>query len=168
MTKNSACHASYLRNQTFINYDFWCTRFRAHKTVLVACLCTWEIMHKKEQVSTLLIITYYRGRNFTKLVLKPLSAKNGLSISVLCTVPFLYIILFQFTWWLCSILVHFLNWNEKWWSESDILNMYHELILKNSSWTPVYTLQNNITYLKAITYLVSDWDRPIKPTWSLR
>ena len=49
----------------------------------------WEIVHKKEQTCTLVIITSYGGRNCAKLVLKPLAAKNGLSISVLYIAPFL-------------------------------------------------------------------------------
>ena len=65
--------------------------------------CTWKIVHIKEQTCTLLIITWYGDRNCTKLVLKPLAAKNGLSVSVLYIAPFLQIILFQFTWWLPSI-----------------------------------------------------------------
>ena len=36
-------------------------------------------------------------RHCTKLVLNPLAAKSGLSLSVLCTALFLQIILFQFT-----------------------------------------------------------------------
>ena len=39
--------------------------------------------------------------------IKPLAVKNALSISVLCIAPFLQIILFQFAWWLPSILVHY-------------------------------------------------------------
>ena len=31
--------------QAFLNYNFLYTIFRAHKTVLDACLCTWKIMH---------------------------------------------------------------------------------------------------------------------------
>ena len=86
--------------QAFINYNFFSyTRFCARKTVLGASLCTWEIVHVKEQTCMLLIITWYGGRKCTKLVLKPLAAKNGLSILVMCTAPFLKIILFQFTWW---------------------------------------------------------------------
>ena len=36
--------------------------------------------------------------------------------------------------------------------------MNHELVLENSSSAPVYTLQNAITYFKAVKYWVSDWD----------
>ena len=56
--------------QTFINYKFLCTRFRARKTVLGARSCAWKIVHVKEQMCTLLIITRHGGRNCTKLVLK--------------------------------------------------------------------------------------------------
>ena len=72
--------------QAFINYDFLYTRFYASKTILRARPCMWEIMHIKEKTYTLLIITF-RSRNYTKLVFKPLAAKKGLSISVLCTAP---------------------------------------------------------------------------------
>ena len=56
--------------QAFINYNF---------------LCTWEIVPMKERTCTLLIITWHGCSKCTKLVLKPLAAKNGRSISVLCT-----------------------------------------------------------------------------------
>ena len=56
--------------QAFINYNF---------------LCTWEIVPIKERTWTLLIITWHGCSKCTKLVLKPLAAKNGRSISVLCT-----------------------------------------------------------------------------------
>ena len=75
--------------QAFINYNFLYTKFRARKTVLGARLCTWEIMHIKEQTCIILIITWYSSRKFTKLVLKPLADKNSLSISIICTAPFL-------------------------------------------------------------------------------
>ena len=82
--------------QAFINYNFSCKRFRAHKTVLRARPCTWEIAHVINN-------TWYGDRNCTKLVLKPLAAKNGLSVSVLCIAPFLKIILFQYILWPPSI-----------------------------------------------------------------
>ena len=82
--------------QAFINYNFSCKRFRAHKTVLRARPCTWEIVHVINN-------TWYGDRNCTKLVLKPLAAKNGLSVSVLCIAPFLKIILFQYILWPPSI-----------------------------------------------------------------
>ena len=78
--------------QAFINYYFSNTRFLASKIVLRVYPCMWEIMHVKEQMCmmcTLLIITCYNSRNCTKLVLKPLAAKNDLSISVLCIASFL-------------------------------------------------------------------------------
>ena len=49
--------------------------------VLGARPCTWEIVHVQEQTSMLLTITW---DGCTKLVLKPLPAKNGLSVSVFC------------------------------------------------------------------------------------
>ena len=93
---------------------------------------------QKEQTCMLLIITWYSSRNCTKLVLKPLAAKNGLSISILCTASFQKIILFQFTvyyppflYTMQSIyraaLPFLINWNEKWSGKSNILTMDHEL-----------------------------------------
>ena len=100
----------------FVNYNFSCTRFCACKTLLGgAHPCTWEIVHVKEQMCKLLIITWLRGRNCTKLVFEPLAAL------------FQSCVLFQFTWWLASFLqlLHYLhdlfykaappfltNWNE--------------------------------------------------------
>ena len=55
--------------------QFFVHKIHALKTVL-------------EQTYILLIITSYSGRNCTKSVLKPLAAKNDLSISVMCTAPF--------------------------------------------------------------------------------
>ena len=140
-------------------------RFRACKTVLGASQCTWEIVYVKEQKCTLLTITWYSGRNCTKLVLKPLADQDGLSISILCTAPFLYFILFQFTPWLPSqfvftiwsiyraVLSFLIKWNEKWCSESNILTMDHELVLEKTSSFAVCTLPNTIIHLKTVTYL---------------
>ena len=72
-------------NQAFVNYNFSYTRFRAHKVVLAARPCTWEIVH----VTNSNMIRRKEFRNCTTLVSKPLAAKNGLSISVLCIAPFL-------------------------------------------------------------------------------
>ena len=95
---------SSLMFQAFINYNFSCTRFRVRKIVVRARPCTWEIVNEQTCTTcTLLTITWYDGRNCTKLVLKPLASKNDLSISVLCIASFLLIILFQVTWWLLSI-----------------------------------------------------------------
>ena len=74
-------------DQAFINYNFSYARFRVRETVLGACPCTWEIVHVKEQMCTLLIITWYGGRNCTKLVLKPLVTKNGLFQSCVLLLP---------------------------------------------------------------------------------
>ena len=63
--------------QAFINYNFPYTRFCAHKTVLGACPCLWEIVSIKGQTCTLLIITWHSSRKYTKLVLKPLAAKTA-------------------------------------------------------------------------------------------
>ena len=52
-----------MQNQAFINLNFLCMRFGAYKTVLGACLCMLEIVHVKEQTCTLLIMTWYSGRN---------------------------------------------------------------------------------------------------------
>ena len=138
----------------FINYNF---------SVLGAHPCMWDI------------IAWYSGRNFTKLVLRPLATKNNklfqscillLSFRLPCFSlhddypPFLYT-----TQSICIAALPFLaNWIEKRCSESNILTMDHELVLKNSSSAPVFTLQNNITYLKAVKYWVSDWGIYVKQT----
>ena len=82
-------------SQAFVNYNFSYTQNRFR--------CT--SVHVKEQISTLLIITWYGDRNCIKLVLKPLAAEKGLSISVIYVVLFPQIMLFQFTWWLHFIFV---------------------------------------------------------------
>ena len=144
--------------QVFINYHFSYTRFCACQTVLGAPTCTWEIMPVNKQTYTLFIIAWYSSRKCSiKLVLKPLAAKKGLFISVLCIAPFLYIIL-------PSITVHYaiylhsstsnfdkLKWEQS--SESNILPIEHELVLENSSSAAVNTLLNTIIYLKAAKYL---------------
>ena len=145
--------------QVFINYTFFvnkisCTQHRFR------CAS----VHVKEQTSTLLIITWYDGRNYTKSVLKPLAAKNEPSISVLCIIlycrlyyfslhddyqPFLYTMRPIYI----AALLFLINWNEKRHRESNILTMDHELVLENSSSNAVNTLLNTIIYLKAIKYL---------------
>ena len=83
--------------------QFLYLRFCACKTFF---RCMWEIINVKGQMCTLLITTWHQSRNCTKLILKPLAAKNSLSISVLCIASSLYIT-FNFTWWLPSIHVHY-------------------------------------------------------------
>ena len=122
------------------------TRFRARKTVLGASLSKLKIVHVKQQPCTLLIITWYGGRNCTKLVLKPLEAKNRFSTSVLCTVPFLWLHCFSLhddyppfvytTRYIYRTAPPFLiNWNEKRCSKSNILTMDRE------SWTCFWKFQ---------------------------
>ena len=134
------------------------------KTILSVRLCMWEIVHVKEQACAVLIITWYSIRNCTKLVLKPLAAKNDFSIStcVLLLSWRLYNdyppLLYTTQSFYIAELPFLVNWNKKRCGESNILTMDHELVLKNSSSAALYTLQNNIAYLKAIKYQVSDWD----------
>ena len=117
----------------------------------------------KERTCTLLIVTY-GGRKCTKLVLKPLAAKNGLSISVLCialSCRLYYFSLHDDCPHFCSLyttrsisiaaLPFLINWKQ--WSESNILTADHDLVLENSSSAAVYTLPNTIIYLKALKYL---------------
>ena len=75
--------------QAFINYNFSYMRFCACRTVLGACQWMQEIAPVKVQRYTLLIITWNSSRKCSKLLLKPLEAKNSLSILVQCTAPFL-------------------------------------------------------------------------------
>ena len=77
------CERNILATQAFNNYNFLNTRFHASKTVLDQCLSMWEIVHVKEQMCMLLIITWSGNINCTKLVLKPFRAKNSLFQSCL-------------------------------------------------------------------------------------
>ena len=52
-------------------------RFCKCKTILGECPCMWENIHIKEETCTLLIITWFDGRNCTTLVLKLLTAKKA-------------------------------------------------------------------------------------------
>ena len=122
--------------QAFINYNSSCTRFCACKTVLDPCLCAWEIVQVKEQTCTLLVITY-GSRNYTKLVLKPLAAKSGLSISILCIAPFLrlyyfslhddYPPLYTMQSFYIAALPILVNGNEKQCTEFNILTLDHNI-----------------------------------------
>ena len=96
--------------QAFINYSLLCTRFRAFKIALLARPFTWEIRHAKEQTCTLLIITWYISINCTKLVLKPLAARNGLCFSpVYCSFPADYATSVYMMIFLHSCTVRFLS-----------------------------------------------------------
>ena len=127
-------------------------------------------MQVKEQTCMLLKITWYGSRNCAKLVLKPLAAKNSLSIvhccAVLCISLFIFS-LFSFSVYMMTILYFcslyttqsiyiavlpfLINWKQ--WSKSNILTMGHHLVLENSSSTAVYTMPNTIIFMKAIKYL---------------
>ena len=98
------------------------------------------MVHVKDQTCTLLIITWWSGRNCPKLVFKPLAAKKDLSISVLFTAPFLQIIpvsVYMVT--MCALqdifkeqCHHFwINWNEKWCSK---FNTYTDHGPETCSW----------------------------------
>ena len=125
----------------FVNYNFSCTRFCACKTLLGgAHPYTREIVHVKEQMCKLLIITWRRGRNCTKLVFEPLAAKNGCFISVLCTISIYMMIILIFaastlsTWSILqssTTVFDKLKWEQ--FSKSNILIMDHEHVLENSS-----------------------------------
>ena len=150
--------------QAFINYSLLCTRFRAFKIALLARPFTWEIRHAKEQTCTLLKITWYISINRTKLLLKPVAARNGLCFSpVYCSFPVYYATSVYMMNFLHSCTVHFLfteqryyfliNLNEEQCSKFNMLTMDHEFVLENSSLAGAYTLPNTIIYLKAIKYL---------------
>ena len=102
-------------SQAFVNYNFPCTQNRFRCT----SVHVGSRAHKRADVAYL-IITWYGDRNCIKLVLKPLAAEKG--ISVIYVVLFLYIMLFQFIWWLPLIFVQcatYLNNNGTifWWIE---------------------------------------------------
>ena len=90
------------------------------------------------------------GTNYTKLVLKPFA---GLSISLLCIAVFISIILFQFTWCLPSILVHYAIY-----LHSSATNEMRSGVANITYWpwttAAVYTVANTIIYLKAVKYLI--------------
>ena len=108
-----------------------------------------------------LTMTLYGGRNCIKLVLAPFAAKNGLSISVWCIAPFLLIILFQFTWWVTSSVVHWVIYFHssatieiKSGAVDSITDDHRPQTCSwNSVSAAVYKLVNTIFYLKAIKYL---------------
>ena len=167
------CHKKcFLNQQAFINYNFSYTKFCACETVLGARPCTWQIFNGKEQICTLLTITWYSSRNCNKLVLKPLATQNGLSISILCTSPFLYLMYFSLhddyppfvlnMWSIYrAVLPLLINWNEKCFSESNILTMDYELVLENSSSAVKYwnirLRQTYLMNLKLKTRDAKDW-----------
>ena len=125
------------------------------------------IVQVKEQTHTFLknsMMCRQKFRNCTKLVLKPLAAKNGLSILVLCIAPFLQLYSFSLLvdypprlytaqYIYIAALPLLIKLNQKWCSKSKILTMDHELVLENPSLAAVNTLLNTIIYLKAINYL---------------
>ena len=167
------------QNHTITRYNFSDTEFRARKTILGAHPCMWKIMHIKEQTCTLLIITWFSGRKCTKLVLKPLTSKNGLSISVLCTAPFLYYTISVYMMTTlhsrtlrgllhCSAIFS-INWNKKRCSKSNVVTMDHELVPEN----PIQLLF--ITHCRIPLSTCRMWsiwksgrDRSIKLTWNLK
>ena len=126
--------------QAFINYKLSCTRFCACKTIPGTRPCMWKIAHIKEQMCTLLIIKWYGSRNCTKLVLKPLAAKNSLSISVLC-IATIHICNVYNTQSIDIVALPFLiNWNEKQCSKSHILTIDHKMpvqLLFIHCWIPL-------------------------------
>ena len=136
-----------------------CTRFCACKTVLVACPCMVEIMHGKEQTWRLLIITWCSSRNCTKLVLKTLAVKNGLSVLLSCTLYYFSLhddypsFLYTMQSIYITALPFLINWNEKLCSKSNILSMDNGLVPENSSSAAGYTLLNTIICLKTVKYL---------------
>ena len=134
------------------------TRFPARKTVIGARPRTWKIVHVREQIcKCTLLMTWYDGRNCTKLVLKLLTVKNCLfqSSVLLLSRTLYYFSLHDYPLTLYTtrsiyiVVLPFLsNWNEKWCRESNILTMAHELVLENSSSAAVYTISNTMIYLR--------------------
>ena len=122
-----------------MNYNFWYTRFRARKTVLGARPCVWEIVLVNKQACTLLIMTWYGGRNCTKLVLKTASLFQPCVLLLSCRSyyfslhddypPFLYTMRSIYI----AALVFLITWNEKRCSEPSTLTMDHKLNMENFS-----------------------------------
>ena len=131
--------------QAFINYNFSCTRFRARKTVLRARPCTWEIVHVKEQIYRLLIITWYRGKNWTQLILKPL-AGNSLTASLFHSCVLLlpcrlyyfslhddYPPILQLAHYTICLHSSATTFDELKWEATMTMTMDHKLVIENSS-----------------------------------
>ena len=133
----------------------------------------------KEQTYTLLLITWFGRRNYTKSVFKPFAAKKRLLYlsTVHCSFPLDYTILVNimttlhsctlrdlFTWQHHQFLI---NWNEKQRSESNMLTMDHKLFVESSSSAAINT-RSNIS--KAVKYLHNRLRQIycIKRTWNLR
>ena len=114
------------------------TRFCACKTVKGACLCMWDIVPVNEQACTLLMITWYSSRKFTKLALKLLAAKAPSlfqSCVLLLSSKLYYFSLhdnhppFLYTVWsiYIAMLAFLINWNER----SNIANVIYWLWTTN-------------------------------------
>ena len=120
--------------------------------------CTF--VHLKEKTSTLLIITWYCGRNCTKLVFKNSWQPKIASLFQSCVLLFSCILYyfsvhdgyppFLYTAWSVYIAgsPFLMKWNKKRCSK-----LQQALVLENSSSAVVYTLPNTIIYLKAMKYL---------------
>ena len=116
-------------------------RFCPCKTILGAHLYKWEIMYIKEQISTLLIITY-GGSNCTKQYFS-FPADYTISVYMMSIPHFCSLYTTQSIY--IAALPFLINWNEKQCSKSNILTMDYNLVLGNSSPADVYTLLNTIT-----------------------
>ena len=138
------------------------TKLFASKAVLIACLCTREIMPVNKQTWPLLEI-WYGGRKCTKLALKLLADKKVSPFQfcvLLLSCIFYYFslhdeyppLLYTTRSIYIVTLPFLINWNEKPCSESNILTMDHEPVLENSSSAPFNTLPYTNIYLKAIKY----------------
>ena len=140
------------------------TRFCACKTVKGACLCMWDIVPVNEQACTLLMITWYSSRKFTKLALKLLAAKAP-SLFQSCVLllssklyyfslhdnhpPFLYSVIYLHS---NASIFDKLKW-EKQYSKCNILTMDHKRVPENFSSPAVNTMPNTIICLKVLKYL---------------
>ena len=129
-------------------------RFCPCKTILGAHLYKWEIMYIKEQISTLLIITY-GGSNCTKQYFS-FPADYTISVYMMSIPHFCSLYTTQ------SIYIAALPFlrNLKQWSKPNILTMDHDFVLETSSSAAVYTLLNTI-YLKSHKVFEYQTDRDL-------
>ena len=83
-------------------FELHTLQFFVHKILCMQNSFRWMLVHKENHThkrTDTLLIMWYSGTKCTKSLLKPLVAKNNFSFSVLCTAPFLQIILFHYFAW---------------------------------------------------------------------
>ena len=133
-------------------HDFW------RKKCILLCSITWQNF-----IVWLPLLCEILG-NMCKHVLNTHAERTAKT-----SVHILLVILFQLTWWLLSILVHYTFYLHssavffdklEGWNESNMLTMDHKLVLESSSSAAVYTPRQ-------LSIWISSWDRSTKRIWNL-